>query len=85
MFYLCQVKLALRTSGHLLLGVVRIYSRKTKYLLSDCSDAFLKIRLAFRPGLDSIDLEGGAQEAPLSAINLSEPIYDFDATVVDLA
>jgi len=29
-------KLALRTTGHLLLGVVRIYSRKAKYLLTDC-------------------------------------------------
>merc|ERR1719158_2221616 len=33
--------MALRTSGHLLLGVVRIYSRKAKYLLSDCNEAFI--------------------------------------------
>ena len=46
-----QVKLALRTSGHLLLGVVRIYSRKAKYLLADCNEVFVKIKLAFRPGL----------------------------------
>uniref|UniRef100_A0A1I7WSU1 Rad21_Rec8_N domain-containing protein n=1 Tax=Heterorhabditis bacteriophora TaxID=37862 RepID=A0A1I7WSU1_HETBA len=31
-----KVKMALRTTGHLLLGIVRIYSRKTKYLLADC-------------------------------------------------
>jgi len=45
-----QVKMALRTSGHLLLGVVRIYHRKAKYLLADCNEAFIKIKMAFRPG-----------------------------------
>jgi len=44
------VKMALRTSGHLLLGVVRIYHRKAKYLLADCNEAFIKIKMAFRPG-----------------------------------
>jgi len=42
-----KVKLALRTSGHLLLGVVRIYSRKAKYLLADCNEAFVKIKVYF--------------------------------------
>ncbi|VDO09444.1 unnamed protein product, partial [Brugia timori] len=37
-----KVKMALRTTGHLLLGIVRIYSRKAKYLLADCNEAFLK-------------------------------------------
>ena len=37
--------LALRLSGQLLLGVVRIYSRKAKYLLDDCNEALLKIKL----------------------------------------
>lgn len=44
------MKIGLRTSGHLLIGVVRIYSRKAKYLLADCNDALLKIKMAFRPG-----------------------------------
>ena len=43
-----QVKMALRTSGHLLLGVVRIYSRKQKYLLQDLGEACAKIKMAFR-------------------------------------
>ncbi|CZR14629.1 Rad21_Rec8 domain-containing protein [Caenorhabditis elegans] len=43
-------KLALRTTGHLLLGICRVYSRKTKYLLADCNEAFLKIKLVFRSG-----------------------------------
>ena len=49
--YYLKMKMALRTSGHLLLGIVKIYSRKANYLLSDCNEAFVKIRLAFRPGI----------------------------------
>ncbi|KAK0657202.1 Rec8 like protein-domain-containing protein [Cercophora newfieldiana] len=40
--------LALRLSGQLLLGVVRIYSRKARYLLDDCNEALIKIKMAFR-------------------------------------
>lgn len=42
------VPLALRVSGHLLWGVVRIYSKKVHYLLHDCNQAVLKLKLAFR-------------------------------------
>lgn len=49
--------MALRTSGHLLLGVVRIYHRKAKYLLADCNEAFIKIKMAFRPGKDTLILD----------------------------
>lgn len=55
--FIHQVKMALRTSGHLLLGVVRIYHRKAKYLLADCNEAFIKIKMAFRPGKDRLVLE----------------------------
>ena len=37
--------MALRLSGQLLLGVVRIYSRKARYLLDDCNEALLKLKL----------------------------------------
>ena len=37
--------MALRLSGQLLLGVVKIYKRKTGYLLEDCNEALLKIKL----------------------------------------
>jgi cohesin complex subunit SCC1 len=37
--------MALRLSGQLLLGVVRIYSRKARYLLDDCSEALMKIKM----------------------------------------
>lgn len=44
------MNVGLRTSGHLLVGVVRIYSRKAKYLLADCGEALVKVKDAFRPG-----------------------------------
>ena len=37
--------MALRLSGQLLLGVVRIYSRKARYLLEDCNEALMKIKM----------------------------------------
>lgn len=40
-----EAPLALRLSGQLLLGVVRIYSRKARYLLDDCNEALMKIKL----------------------------------------
>ena len=40
--------MALRLSGQLLLGVVRIYSRKARYLLDDCNEALLKIKMVRR-------------------------------------
>ena len=41
--------------AHLMLGIVRIYSRKVKYLMSDATEAMWKIKLAFRPGNVDID------------------------------
>lgn len=69
-----RVKLSLRTSSHLLLGIVRIYARKTIYLLQDCQDAAFKIKSAFRPG--AVDLPEGKQEAAVNAITLPE-MLDF--------
>ncbi len=40
-----QAPMALRLSGQLLLGVVRIYSRKARYLLDDCNEALIKIKM----------------------------------------
>jgi len=77
-----KVKLALRTSGHLLLGVVRIYSRKAKYLLADCNEAFVKIKMAFRPGV--VDMPEENREAAAHAITLPETFHDFDTTMADL-
>lgn len=77
-----KVKLALRTSGHLLLGVVRIYSRKTKYLLADCTEAFVKIKMAFRPGV--VDLPEEGRELALAAVTMPEVFTDLDMTLPEL-
>lgn len=76
-----KVKLALRTSGHLLLGVVRIHSRKAKYLLADCNEAFVKIKMAFRPGV--VDLPEENREAAFATITLPEVFHDFDTSMPD--
>jgi cohesin complex subunit SCC1 len=39
--------MALRLSGQLLLGVVRIFSRKARYLLEDCNEALVKIKMVY--------------------------------------
>ncbi|KAF7210308.1 double-strand-break repair protein rad21-like protein 1 isoform X1 [Nothobranchius furzeri] len=71
-----KMKTGLRTFGHLLIGVVRIYSKKTKYLYEDCSDAHVKIKMAFRPGQTDLPEEG--LEAKLKAITLVEDFTAFD-------
>uniref|UniRef100_A0A8C6T3W2 RAD21 cohesin complex component like 1 n=1 Tax=Neogobius melanostomus TaxID=47308 RepID=A0A8C6T3W2_9GOBI len=76
-----KMKIGLRTSGHLLLGVVRIYSRKAKYLLADCSDALIKIKMAFRPGQTDLPVE--ELEATVKAITLMEDFTDFDTQLPD--
>ncbi|KAH6558163.1 hypothetical protein KP509_1Z076100 [Ceratopteris richardii] len=70
-----DVPIALRISSHLLVGVVRIYARKVDYLLSDCSEALVKIRRAFETS--SINLPPNAQVAPYHAITLPE-LLDFE-------
>ena len=77
-----QSKMALRTSGHLMLGVVRIHNRKAKYLLADCNEAFVKIKMAFRPGVDEtgVDLP---EQAAFNAITLPDVFQDFDTSLAD--
>ncbi|KAJ7520389.1 hypothetical protein O6H91_19G003800 [Diphasiastrum complanatum] len=70
-----EVPIALRLSGHLLLGVVRIYARKVNYLYHDCSEALVKIKHAFHSG--AVDLPPEAARAPFHVITLPET-FDFD-------
>ncbi|KAM9527941.1 double-strand-break repair protein rad21-like protein 1 isoform 1-T1 [Guaruba guarouba] len=74
--------IALRTSGHLLLGVVRIYHRKAKYLMADCSEALTKMKAAFRPGL--VDLPKHNFEATYQSITLPEEFHDFETPLPDV-
>ena len=65
------VPLALRVSGHLLLGVVRIYSRKVKYLMHDAQEAMVKIKMAFRPGQQSAGGSGSTGDGGAAAVDLA--------------
>ncbi|KAM7411427.1 hypothetical protein PAMA_021426 [Pampus argenteus] len=71
-----KMKIGLRTSGHLLIGVVRIFSRKAKYLLADCNEALVQIKVAFRPGQTDMPVE--CLEATVKAITLIEDFTAFD-------
>ena len=82
--------MALRLSGQLLLGVVRIYSRKARYLLDDCNEALLKIKMvgspfevlelftdfyqAFRPG--NVDLPANLVMPSAAALTITDKISD---------
>lgn len=72
----------LRISGHLLVGVVRVYNRKTKYLLADCSESLLKMKLSFRP--EMLDLSDSNREAQYKSITRQEEFYDFNQPLPDL-
>jgi len=70
--------MALRLSGQLLLGVVRIYSKKAKYLLDDCNEALLKIKMAFRPGTN-VDLPADQSHVVNSAmLMLPDALTELD-------
>ena len=69
--------MALRMSGHLMLGVVRIFSRKVTYLLSDCSEAMVKIKDAFR-GPGGVDMAPGAATRRYDDITNPEHFDEMD-------
>ncbi|KAG0201577.1 sister chromatid cohesion protein 1 [Mortierella sp. NVP41] len=86
-----QAPMALRLSGQLLLGVARIYSRKTKYLLEDCNEALVKIKVAFRSDAnnkgdnnllmldgDMGDIPGNRSKAAFNAITVPDAMTEFD-------
>ncbi|KAI3819315.1 hypothetical protein L1987_13142 [Smallanthus sonchifolius] len=70
-----EMPITLRLSTHLLLGVVRIYSKKVNYLFDDCSEALLKVKQAFRS--TAVDLPPEETTAPYHSITLPET-FDLD-------
>jgi cohesin complex subunit SCC1 len=52
------VPMALRVSGHLLLGIVRIYSRKVQFLLDDCHQAMIKVKMAYSSNSNDVNSGG---------------------------
>lgn len=72
-----EAPLALRLSGQLLLGVVRIYSRKARYLLDDCNEALMKIKMAFRSSGNN-DMPANLQVSHREALLLPDRITPHD-------
>ncbi|KAF9597866.1 hypothetical protein IFM89_021951 [Coptis chinensis] len=75
-----EVPIALRLSAHLLLGVVRIYSKKVEFLLQDCNEFRNYVVTAFA-ALQEINLPEEAMCAPSNTITLPE---NFDLDNFDL-
>ncbi|KAH6634094.1 Rec8 like protein-domain-containing protein [Chaetomium sp. MPI-SDFR-AT-0129] len=69
--------LALRLSGQLLLGVVRIYSRKARYLLDDCNEALIKIKMAFR-STGNHDIPTNLHATTKESLMLPDTITPYD-------
>ncbi|CAN3486709.1 hypothetical protein DICA0_F36928 [Diutina catenulata] len=77
----------LRVSGQLLLGVVRIYSRKTKYLLDDVTDILMKLKTSFKYSTGSrLGSDGTVVNAParatvvtnVRAVTMADKVTRFD-------
>lgn len=65
-----EVPIALRLSGHLLLGLVRIYSWQVNYLFQDCNRMLSAVRTAFASV--EVDLPFDADRAPFELITMPE-------------
>lgn len=65
------------------MGVARIYSRKTKYLLDDCNETLVRVKRAFKPG--QVDMDDGEIGRNKEAVTLRaehgglDDILNYDA------
>uniref|UniRef100_A0A0D3ADM4 Rad21/Rec8-like protein N-terminal domain-containing protein n=1 Tax=Brassica oleracea var. oleracea TaxID=109376 RepID=A0A0D3ADM4_BRAOL len=64
-----EAPLALRLSGHLLLGVVRIYSKQVDYLFRDCALVTTWLSKSF-----VVDLPKDARQAPVESVTLPQAL-----------
>lgn len=60
---------------------MRIYSRKAKYLLDDCTDALLKIKMAFRAG--AVDMTSDQLTVSANTITLPSAQTDINVMLPD--
>ncbi|KAH9710271.1 Sister chromatid cohesion 1 protein 3 [Citrus sinensis] len=75
-----DVPIALRMSGHLLLGVVRIYSKKVDYLYHDCNVFLISLRKTF--STVSVNLPEDATHAPAHTVTLPQK-FNLDSVDLD--
>ncbi|KAG6478656.1 hypothetical protein ZIOFF_062100 [Zingiber officinale] len=71
-----RAPIALRLSGHLLIGLVKIYSWKVNYLFQDCNRMLTNTRVVVAS--IHINLPTNADKAPFESITLPET-YNLDA------
>ena len=71
--------LALRLSGQLMLGIVRIYSRKVGYLFQDCTDSFGRMKGGSKKQQEAaVSLPRDAHRSSYQAITLPDTIEMMD-------
>ncbi|XP_048140572.1 sister chromatid cohesion 1 protein 3 isoform X3 [Rhodamnia argentea] len=75
-----EVPIALRMSGHLLLGVVRIYSKKVDYLFQECNIILTGLSKVFAPV--ELNLPEDTRQAPVQSITLPNT-FELDAIDLD--
>ncbi|KAE8673556.1 hypothetical protein F3Y22_tig00111779pilonHSYRG00083 [Hibiscus syriacus] len=76
-----EVPIALRMSGHLLLGIVRIYSKKVEYLYHDCNIILIGLSKVFASS--QVTPPEDAIQAAVQAITLPQTL-DLDAMELDV-
>ena len=74
-----ELPIALRMSGHLLLGVVRIYSKQVDYFCQDCKVLLFGVKKAYTS--TNVNLPENATHATLESITLPD---NFQLDVMDL-
>ena len=89
-----QVKIALRTCGYLLLGLMRIYRKKGYFLYNDCKEAVLRIKTSLNPGTINWEkeevhvAEAVGQDAvsflDVILLTIVQVMPDFDVTHVNV-
>ncbi|RTE81508.1 hypothetical protein BHE90_003957 [Fusarium euwallaceae] len=72
-----QAPMALRLSSQLLLGAVRIYQRKARYLLDDCDDTWIMMQMTFRPSIDH-DLPISLQHPDPATLTLPNEVIPYN-------
>lgn len=75
-----EVPIALRLSGQLLLGVVRIYSKQVDYLYHDCNIALAGMSKSY--SAVNINLPEDATHAPHHVITIPET-FSLDALEIE--
>lgn len=79
-----EVPMALRLTSNLLLGVVRILHRKSKYLLQESSDAMTRLKLAFNPLTGTSLPTRQTTTANYNAITVQPALDSFETPNLDL-